>query len=299
MNAILPLERLPHRPLGGAICAMLREVVAASDATRIAWFVGGASARDILLTHVHDIPATRATADVDIGISIQGWTGHEALRRALLAAGNFTAPKGSAHRLNYSAPATGDRTWLDIVPFGGVEDARGEIAWPPDGSVHMNVAGFRQALDAAIPVRVEQDLVVPVASLPAQAMLKILAWQDRHTVDRKDAIDLLFLMAHYEQAGNRDRIYSDAADLLERHEYDPDIAGAALLGRDTASIAREDDLRAQILAILRPDDPAPPILTHMLGARLPVFEAETSARVAALFHAFRDAFQAPQPLRNR
>lgn len=281
---------LPHRPLVGVMSTMLREVVAASEATGIAWFVGGASARDILLTHVHDIEATRATADIDIGISIQGWTGHDALRRALLASGNFTAPKGSAHRLNYSAPQTGERTWLDIVPFGGVQDEHGEIAWPPDGSVRMNVAGFRQALDTAIAVRIDRDLVVPVASLPAQAMLKIVAWHDRHAADRKDAIDLLFLMAHYAQAGNLDRLYSDAFDLVERHGHDPDIAGAALLGRDAAAIANDGDIRTQILAILRVDDPAPPILTHMLGSRTAVFEADTSERVAALFYAFREAF---------
>lgn len=290
MNATSPLELLPHRPLVGVMSTMLREVVAASEATGIAWFVGGASARDILLTHVHDIEATRATADIDIGISIQGWTGHDALRRALLASGNFTAPKGSSHRLNYSAPQTGERTWLDIVPFGGVQDEHGEIAWPPDGSVRMNVAGFRQALDTAIAVRIDRDLVVPVASLPAQAMLKIVAWQDRHAADRKDAIDLLFLMAHYAQAGNLDRLYSDAFDLVERHGHDPDIAGAALLGRDAVAIANDSDIRAQILAILRVDDPAPPILTHMLGSRTAVFEADTSERVAALFYAFREAF---------
>ena len=290
MNATSPLELLPHRPLVGVMSTMLREVVAASEATGIAWFVGGASARDILLTHVHDIEATRATADIDIGISIQGWTGHDALRRALLASGNFIAPKGSAHRLNYSAPQTGERTWLDIVPFGGVQDEHGEIAWPPDGSVRMNVAGFRQALDTAIAVRIDGDLIVPVASLPAQAMLKIVAWQDRHAADRKDAIDLLFLMAHYAQAGNLDRLYSDAFDLVERHGHDPDIAGAALLGRDTAAIANDGDIRTQILAILRVDDPAPPILTHMLGSRTAVFEADTSERVAALFYAFREGF---------
>ena len=292
MNAILPLELLPHRPLVASTAAMLREVVAASAVTNIAWFVGGASARDILLTHVHDIQAIRATADVDIGISIQSWTGHDALRRALLASGSFEAPKGSAHRLNYSAPKTGERTWLDIVPFGGVQDEHGEIAWPPDWSVRMNVAGFRQALDAAIPVRIAKDLVVPVASLPAQAMLKIVAWQDRHAADRKDAIDLLFLMAHYAQAGNLDRLYAAAFDLVERHGHDPDIAGAALLGRDMATIA-SDDVREQIIAILRPDDPAPPILMHMLGSRLPVFEADTGETIAALFDAFRQSFREP------
>ncbi|SAK80579.1 hypothetical protein AWB79_05210 [Caballeronia hypogeia] len=292
MNAILPLELLPHRPLVGPTRAMLREVVDASAATRIAWFVGGASARDILLTHVHDIEAMRATADVDIGISIQSWTGHEALRNALLASGNFKAPKGSAHRLNYSASESGARTWLDIVPFGGVQDEHGEIAWPPDWSVRMNVAGFRQALDAALPVRIAPDLVVPVASLPAQAMLKIVAWQDRHAADRKDAIDLLFLMARYAQAGNLDRLYSDAFDLVEAHGHDPDIAGAALLGRDTATIASGDDVRAQILAILRPDDPAPPLLAHMLGSRMPVFEGDDAQTIAALFDAFRRSFLA-------
>ncbi|MDR5836683.1 nucleotidyl transferase AbiEii/AbiGii toxin family protein [Caballeronia sp. LZ034LL] len=290
MNAILPLELLPHRPLAVPISAMLREVVAASAVNGIAWFVGGASARDLLLTHIHDIEAARATADVDIGISIRSWTGHEALRNTLIASGHFDAPKGSAHRLNFRTPHTGERSWLDIVPFGGVQDARGEIAWPPDQSVRMNVAGFRQALDAALPVRIAADLVVPVASLPAQAMLKIIAWQDRHASDRKDAIDLLFLMARYAQAGNLDRLYSDAFDLVERHGHDPDIAGAALLGRDTAALAA-GEVRARMLAILRSDDPAPPILAHMLGARMPVFEDDTSERIAALFHAFRDALR--------
>jgi predicted nucleotidyltransferase len=289
VNAILPLELLPHRPLPRPTVAVLREVVDASAATGIGWFVGGASARDILLTHVHDIEAARATVDIDIGISIQSWTNHDALKAALLTSGNFDAPKRSAHRLNYSVPGSGERTWLDIVPFGGVQDAHGEIAWPPDQAVRMNVAGFRQALDTAVAVRIASDLVVPVASLPSQAMLKIVAWQDRHAADRKDAIDLLFLMARYEAAGNRDRLYSDAFDLVERHGYDPEIAGAALLGRDMAAVAI-DDVRAQILAILRTDDAAPPILAHMLGARMPVFEDDTAQRVTALFDAFRHAF---------
>ncbi|MDR5759808.1 nucleotidyl transferase AbiEii/AbiGii toxin family protein [Caballeronia sp. LZ035] len=295
MNAISPpLDLLPHRPLAAPVAAMLREVAAAAQATGIAWFVGGASARDILLTHVYDIEAIRATADVDIGISIQSWTGHDTLRNTLIASGHFAAPKHAIHRLDFSAPHTNERTWLDIVPFGGVQDERGEIAWPPDQSVRMNVAGFRQALDAAIRVRIAPDLVAPVASLPAQAMLKIVAWQDRHASERKDAIDLLFLMARYAQTGQLDRLYSDAFDLVERHGHDPDIAGAALLGRDTAALA-VGEVRAHLLAVLRVDDPAPPILDHMLGTRLPVFDADTSERIAALFDAFRQAFREAAP----
>ncbi|MFP3560664.1 hypothetical protein SB861_60275, partial [Paraburkholderia sp. SIMBA_049] len=91
---------------------------------------------------------------------------------------------------------------------------------------------FKEALRAAVPVRMDADLVVPVASLPAQAMLKVIAWQDRHGVDRKDASDLLFLLAWYGEAGNLERLYADDGfDLIEQHDHDPDIAGAALLGR--------------------------------------------------------------------
>jgi predicted nucleotidyltransferase len=291
VNAISPLELLGHRPLPALTTALLRDVVGASKATGIAWFVGGASARDILLTHIHDIEAARATADVDIGIAIQSWANHTQLRDALLASGNFTASaKGqAAHRLTYRMQDTGERTWLDIVPFGGVQDASGEIAWPPDRAVRMNVAGFQQALDAAVQVKVAPAVIVPVASLPAQAMLKLIAWQDRHAADRKDAIDLLFLMSTYAQAGNTDRLYGEDFALIERFGHDPDIAGAALLGREMASVA-SDSVRARLLAIVAPDDSEPPILTHMLGYRATLFGADKAEDITALFDAFRHTF---------
>ncbi len=138
--------------------------------------------------------------------------GHAALKAALIAGGAFEQ-RSEAHRLYYRAPGRGELMWLDIVPFGGVESDAGnaghsgnaatkEIAWPPDHAIRMNVAGFAEALTAAITVRVATDLAVPVASLPGQAMLKIVAWRDRHASDRKDATDLLFLLGHYAAAGN-------------------------------------------------------------------------------------------------
>jgi predicted nucleotidyltransferase len=170
-----------------------------------------------------------------------------------------------------------------------VQDASGEIAWPPDQAVRMNVAGFQQALDAAVPVKVASDLIVPVASLPAQAMLKLIAWQDRHAADRKDAIDLLFLMSKYAQAGNMDRLYGEDFALVERFGHDPDIAGAALLGREMATVASVE-VRARLLTIVAPDDPEPPILTHMVGYRATLFGTDKAENIAALFDAFRHTF---------
>jgi predicted nucleotidyltransferase len=113
--------------------------------------VGGATARDILTTHRFGIEQSRATADVDIGVCIESWQGDRQLRDALIGTGRFE-PSGEAQRLCYTAPDSGERMWLDIVPFGGLErEGDREIEWP-GGAFRMNVAGFGEALEAAVEV---------------------------------------------------------------------------------------------------------------------------------------------------
>ena len=55
----------------------------------------------------------------------------------------------------------------------------------------------------------------------------------------KDAIDLVLLLRSYNAAGNADRIYEEANSLaaLETVGYDPELAGAWLLGSDVAAMA--------------------------------------------------------------
>ncbi|CAE6711854.1 hypothetical protein R69746_01155 [Paraburkholderia aspalathi] len=301
MSNTSPLDIPDSRPLPALVVELLRHVAETANAANVEWFVGGATARDIMLTHVHGIEATRATADVDIGVSVESWTGHAALKAALIAGGAFEQ-RSEAHRLYYRAPGSGELMWLDIVPFGGVEsDARNtghsgnaatkEIAWPPDHAIRMNVAGFAEALTGAITVRVATDLTVPVASLPSQAMLKIVAWRDRHASDRKDATDLLFLLGHYAAAGNHARLYDENYELVEHYDHHLEFAGAALLGRDTAAIASAETtgLITQVLAF---DEDYPRILDHMMGRRAQLFEP-TPAFIESAFNAFREGFRNP------
>lgn len=70
-----------------------------------------------------------------------------------------------------------------------------------------------------------------IISLPAMAVLKILAWNDRRERD-KHASDVMLLLRHYHAAGQFDRLYDEASDLLAAVDYDIELAGAALLGRD-------------------------------------------------------------------
>jgi predicted nucleotidyltransferase len=83
---------------------------------------------------------------------------------------------------------------------------------------------------------VDTDLVIPVASLPGLIILKLFAWADRKH-EKRDAPDILKILADYAGAGNEDRLYADELPLLEAAGFDVPIAGARLLGKDARHIA--------------------------------------------------------------
>ncbi|BDT56995.1 hypothetical protein MasN3_04890 [Massilia varians] len=135
---------------------------------------------------------------------------------------------------------------LDLVPFDGVEK-EGEIAWPPNGESVMNVAGYGDAYASALDIEIAPGFQVKIVSLPAMVVLKILAWNDRPERD-KHASDVFLVLRSYHQAGQFDRLYDEALDLLEQYDYELEVAGAALLGID----ARRDiavDVRTQVTQV--------------------------------------------------
>lgn len=222
---------------------VLAELHAALAAQGADWLVIGAQARELVVRHAFG-RAGRATRDVDLAVALADWAAFEALRGRLLAAHGFAATPGVVHRLAHAASGV----QVDLVPFGGVERAGHEIAWPPDARVVMNVAGYAEALACALRVRIDAALVVPVVSLPGLALLKLLAWHDRGAATRKDAQDLYALLGQYGELGNAARLYDDAG-LLAALDFDVGRAGAVLLGRDVAALARPDTL-AQARALL-------------------------------------------------
>lgn len=195
------------------------------------FFVVGATARDILLNHCHAIRSRRATRDLDIGVEVAGWDEFRQLSEALIATGRFTADK-EPYRLLYG------RFPVDIVPYGGVSPDKQTISWPPDHQVVMSIMGFQEAYDYGITVRLNEDpaLDVKVPTIPGMVMMKLISWHDRYPERPKDAEDLLFLLEHYAEAGNEDRLFDNEVDLLQAERFDLTFAGIRLLGRDLASM---------------------------------------------------------------
>jgi predicted nucleotidyltransferase len=215
----------------------------------IEYFVGGAMARIVMLEHVFGNAAGRATQDIGIGICVANWHLHEAFKQSLVDSGHFDRVPKSAHTLIYRTPLAG-RMQLDVIPFGDIERPAARIAWPPDMDTVMYVAGFREASLAAVLVEVDTNLCVPFASLPALAILKLLAWNDRHHDSKRDATDFLILLNSYANAGNLDRLYEQEAGLPEAHGYDIDLAAAALLAKDALGVAGHE-ARNQIHGTLK------------------------------------------------
>jgi predicted nucleotidyltransferase len=224
------------KPVDRATAAVLRAVHVVGTALNHEFLLVGATARDLLLVNALGLPPTRATRDIDFGIAIRTWDEFTAFKDRLIASRSFHADSRQTQRVYYK---NADERWelpVDMIPFGPIASEEGTIAWPPSRDIVMNVAGFEDALRSSLRIRVEDDLVVRVASIPGLTILKLFAWSDRGGENSKDASDLYTLLSTYADAGNLDRLYEHEVDLLEKVEFDVILAGAQLLGRDVARI---------------------------------------------------------------
>ncbi len=236
------------RPLDTTLLHVLRAVADEAKVAGIDYMLVGATARDILLTHVFDLPFGRATYDIDFAVAVASWEKFEQMKTGLISRPGFAPDNKSKQRLYYKADASHQSYPIDLVPFAGVAH-EGEVAWPPDMAVIMNVIGYDEVLAAAELVEFSAGLVGRVASLPGLAVLKLSAWADRGRGNPKDAHDLLQLMRNYGAAGNNARLYDEEFPLLEAADHDPERAGACLLGKDVARLVGDDTLRRLVQLI--------------------------------------------------
>lgn len=103
----------------------------------IEFFVAGATAREVMLTHVHGRRSGRQTRDIDIAVFINHWQQFDLLKNAMIERGAKPL-KRNQHRLIW------DGMKLDIIPFGPIADEN-KIAWPPDREITLHVDGFQEA----------------------------------------------------------------------------------------------------------------------------------------------------------
>jgi predicted nucleotidyltransferase len=227
---------------------IIRQVVHAANSEGLDLFIVGAQARDLFLQYIYDLPVHRATNDIDFGIVVENWNKFTKLRDNLIVDKKFQPHRTMRQRLVHESGLL-----IDLVPFGDLEDVSGQISWPPDFSIVMSTVGFREAYDHSIEVRITDDLIVRVASLPGLALMKIVAWDDRRF--ERDAQDLGLIMRYYLDVGNQDRVYSEQGDCFDllNEEFDYEKASAHILGRDIGRLVT--DISRPILERVLPKGP--------------------------------------------
>jgi predicted nucleotidyltransferase len=255
----------------------------------IRFFVVGATARDLLLSHCHAIRSARMTADLDIGVEVADWEQFRQLSEALVATGRFFHTK-ELHRLKF------DFFPVDIVPYGGVSLDFRSISWPPDHQVIMNIMGFQEAYDYSVTVRLGDApiLDVKLPTIPGMTLMKLIAWNDQYPGRPKDAEDLLFLMENYAEAGNLDRLYGPESDLLQEEGYDQALAGIRLLGRDMGAMAAAATGQA-VMAILEAETGKQQryrlVIDMIRSSRIHDRSNEVLAKLRKLAEGFFESFQ--------
>lgn len=229
----------PIKPVGVLTVEIVREISAVSKALGVELLLVGAQAKVILLENIHGLNPGRATGDIDFAFAVESWDQFHQIKQSLIATGKFKELSKVKQRLVYQSSLIEHGFVVDIIPFGKVQDDNNMITWPPELDVVMSVSGYQEALESALLVALDTDLVIKVVSLAGLAILKIFAWSERGTVtENKDALDLLTLLRSYNEAGNKDRIYEvPAPEVLEAMNYNPELMGAWLLGCDVAAIA--------------------------------------------------------------
>lgn len=199
----------------------------------IPYIVVGASARDLVLHYGFNARIKRATADIDVGIQVNSWEEFNALKTTLINKGFVET------RTNHTL-MTPDRMRVDVVPFGETIQEEYKITWPADNAISLNVAGFSEALNHALTVRIREQprLEIPVVSPSGLTLLKFIAWQERdRNLRKRDAGDLRYLLESYQDLPTvQDSAYDDP-DMMEELDWDLMLAGAYILGRHSSNIA--------------------------------------------------------------
>ena len=204
----------------------------------------GAAARDLAVHAPSGTKIVRATRDVDVAVAIEAGTEHDALMRRL------GEPTAAPQRVRVSGVD------VDVIPYAG------ETTDVQLGHSVLDVTGLAEAAREPTWVKIADDLTVPVASIEAQAVLKVLAWGDRQATTQKDALDFGQILSASSCGLFEDQAWEDD-DALTACEGDIILMGPYRVGRESRRLLSAVST-ARVTAVL---DAEPLDLLLRLGVR--------------------------------
>jgi predicted nucleotidyltransferase len=108
-----PRSTAPSNPVDPTVVRVLRLLDPAARRAGCAYFVAGATARDLILVNVYGLRPGRATQDLDLGVAVENWTQFEGLKESLVETREFTVSRAK-QRLIHTDQTTGFSMPVDL-----------------------------------------------------------------------------------------------------------------------------------------------------------------------------------------
>ncbi|RYE15391.1 MAG: hypothetical protein EOP45_18530 [Sphingobacteriaceae bacterium] len=218
--------------LSGIRQGELREVFdaleQAFDAVGIDFYLIGALARDVWYSKEDKV--FRTTKDVDFAVLVGSQKEYEDLKAHLIAQNKF-----HSIRENSFVMLTPSGVQVDILPFGEIEIDE-EIKLEGIGLANIKVNGFMEVYQSGTEqVQIETGHHFKIATLPAIALLKFIAFDDRPEHRLKDARDIANILMHFFDL-QTELIYEQHSDLFGEEDLNLEEIAAIVIGREIRKI---------------------------------------------------------------
>ena len=228
------------------ISEMLDAIGDALELFGIDYYLVGAVARDVWLTGIHKKTPKKTTGDIDFAVLINDKGLYEKLKAHLIEEKDFAPSHENAFVLIWK-----DRTQVDLLPFGAIEDENRRVTITGTGFTTVDVPGFSEVYEQGLPIMELADRHrFKCCTLPGIVLLKLIAWDDRPEVRRDDILDISDILYHFFDMYDEE-IWSNHSDLFETEVVDLKWIAAKVLGRELKKIAqRHNELYKRISNIL-------------------------------------------------
>jgi predicted nucleotidyltransferase len=144
-----------------------------------------------------------------------------------------------------------DKTEVDLLPFGVIENEDGRVIADGLGLTNIGLQGFTEVYEARLPqLDLEGEHQFKFCTLPGIVLLKMIAWDDRPEKRRDDIKDISDILNHFFNMYDNE-IWENHHDLFGKEDTDLKYIAARVMGREMGKIARRNEkLLGRIAGIL-------------------------------------------------
>ncbi|MDZ4679300.1 MAG: hypothetical protein SGI94_02585 [Saprospiraceae bacterium] len=250
----------------------------------IDFYLVGAVARDVWMHGINNITPRRTTGDIDFAVLVNVKETYVALKTYLTAQEEFQPIKENAFVLLWK-----NRFEVDLLPFGTIEEADGQVLLSGSGLTNIRLHGFAEVYEEGLPeLNLEGKHQFKFCTLPGIVLLKMIAWDDRPEVRRDDIKDISDILNHFFDMYD-EVIWENHYDLFGDEDADLKHIAARVMGREMRKIAkRNEKLFARINGIL--DGNTHDLASSKMAAIMIEYFDNTVADNVQLLHQLKQGF---------